>query len=231
MLILFIGKILNALLIWVVLPALSPTVCQLSLCTAAHSCTQLPRATSCHFSTSSSGERHLCVCARTSSCSQAVRKCFHWAWWEWMTQPQTMRPRGKYITYSWQPRSGCSKEAGSSNRSYGSNLREKKCINTQRCLSFLSALCWFHSTVPGTEAPMSTMRATLLPAKFLPSRYVSLKPRCFRVNAIDRSLLPSPWLQQPGWRAATRWCCASPSSSCLCRSLYRCRSKMPRRLL
>lgn len=50
------------------------------------------------FSTSASGEGHSCICARTwqTPAARLLANCFHWAWWERMTQ--FILQRGKLPT-------------------------------------------------------------------------------------------------------------------------------------
>lgn len=102
-------------------------------------------------------------------------------------------------------------------------------------LKIPSALCPFAQWAVVFK-PQSTPRSPCqhwrqhISANDLASRYVSLKPCCYRYQCQFSQLLPFPWLQRSGWTVANRWCCDSPSSSCLCRSSYRCRNKVPRRL-
>lgn len=124
--------------------------------TAAHSCTQLPDwLTSWHFSTRSSGERHLRSCARTSSCSQTVSEMFPVGVLGMNDTATDYAPETKIYKLTTTPELW--NRSRQSNRSYRSNTRKKK---SRLYLSFLSVFRWFHSTALHAEAPMSTKRAT-----------------------------------------------------------------------
>jgi len=141
--------------------------------------------------------------------------CFHWACWEWMTQDINREE-----TYKLAAAHRGSKTQR--DRTNWTDVGLVRVVKTRSALSFLSQ--WFVVFSPQfcTPTPPCQHRGQHThPANPEPLR----QPHRSR-----RNVLPSPWLPRSGWLGAVRWCCGSPSPSCLCSSSCRCRSKAPRRL-
>lgn len=180
-------------------PPLAFTVCscEQSLHTAAHSCTQLPDRQRHHFSTSSNGERHRRVCARTTSC-QTVSEVFPLGV-RGMTDP-VCPPRGKHINC--KPHHGNRAEAGPLVQSW----RKEMPAFTALSAFSLGGL----SLPPPHRGPYVNDEDNTSSANDLQTgRRVTEALRLSRYRHRSRSerqpaLLPSPWPRRSGWTAVNR---------------------------
>lgn len=189
-----------------------------------HKAVWLTSRACCHFSTSSSGERPSCICARTSPNSQAMSKLFPLSV---LGMSDTLYPPQKKISIKNKLTMATERKVGLSDWACVSNLSGRKRGNTQRSLPSLPLLSTmsFHSLEHWGPCVSSYTFST----NNQPPRCVSRQLRfCRYLQQLSLCHLPSLWLQQSGWTGANRWCCASLSSSCLRRLLNRCRSKVRR---
>lgn len=144
--------------------------------TAVHSCLT-DDLTTWHFSTRSSGERHLRICARTSSCSQTVSEMFPLGVLGMNDTATDYAPETKIYKLTTTPE--LQNRSRQSNRSYGSNTRKKKCINSlclfSQCFadltpqsSTLRPLCQQWGQHISCQGPLESLRVTkaLQPSHF-----------------------------------------------------------------